>query len=339
MKATFLAPALGPEGTFYGVFSDIMASAAAQLDVDLDLVDCRKSAEEMIDRGRALVHVARRPDYVLLPNYLGVAAKLLPLFDEARVPVFLVAEGIAGGARALQGEPRQKHLHWLGEILPADAEAGYLLAKALTREAHERGWSGRDGRIHVGILSGDQSAAGLARYRGWMRLKGQDGAVEQTSFHYAGWERDLAKSATALMLRSHPEVGVIWAANDAMALGAADAAREAGRVPGGDVLLGGIDLGREALAQVAEGSLAVSIGGHFLDGAQALILLHDYHEGRDFQPWSRQSSLATARKRDADRYLRFLEDRAWRSIDFTRFSRVRGERSEPAAFSLDSIQP
>jgi hypothetical protein len=149
VKATFLAPALGPEGTFYRLFSDIMATAAAQLDVDLDLVDCRKSAAEMIDRGRALAHAARRPDYALLPNHMGVASLL-------------------------------------------------------------------------------------------------------------------------------------------------DAARGAGRVPGGDVLLGGIDLGREALTQVAEGSLAVSIGSHFLDGAQALILLHDHHESRDFEPWSRRRAKAGA---------------------------------------------
>jgi ABC-type sugar transport system substrate-binding protein len=213
------------------------------------------------------------------------------------------------------------------------------LAKALTREARERGWKGGDGRIHVGILSGDQSSAGLARYRGWIRLKGEDRDVAQASFYYAGWERGSAKSTAALMLRDHPEVVVIWAANDAMALGAADATREVGRVPGGDVLLGGIDLGREALAQVAEGSLAVSIGGHFLDGALALILLHDHHMGRDFEPWSRRSSLTAATRRDADRYHRFLRGQAWKNVDFTRFSRVRGPGSEPPAFSLDSILP
>ena len=83
----------------------------------------------------------------------------------------------------------------------------------------------------------------------------------------------------------------------------------------------------------------MSIGGHFLDGALALILLHDHHRGRDFEPWSRQSSLTAATKRDADRYHRFLQGRPWKKVDFTRFSRVRGPGSEPPAFSLDSILP
>jgi DNA-binding LacI/PurR family transcriptional regulator len=337
MKATFLAPALGPDRTFYAVFADIMATAAAQLDVELQLIDCRKSPDEMIERGRVVARRTRRPDYVLFPNYMGVATELLPVFDEARLPVFVVAEGIAGVARASQGEPRQKRRHWLGEILPPDVEAGYELAAALTRQARERGWRGADGKIHAGILSGDQSSAGLARYRGWTRLKGEESDVRQASFHYAAWERGSAMKAAALMLRDHPEIVVIWAANDAMALGAADAVREAGRVPGRDVLVGGIDLGQEALAEVAAGSLSVSIGGHFLDGALALILLHDHHQGRDFEPWSRHSSLTKAMKRDANRYHRFLEGRGWQGVDFTRFSRVRWPGSGTCAFSLDAI--
>jgi ABC-type sugar transport system substrate-binding protein len=201
---------------------------------------------------------------------MDAGRELIPALDAAGVQVLLVAEGLSSAARAALGGPRQKHRNWLGEILPDDAEAGYLLAKALTRAAREGGLTAGHGKIQVGILSGDQSSAGLARFRGWVRLKTEDPGVEQASFQYAAWERDKARSATTLMLRSQPQIGLVWAANDAMALGALDAAREAGRVPGKDILLGGIDLGHEALVAVSEGSLAVSIGGHFLDGARAL---------------------------------------------------------------------
>jgi ABC-type sugar transport system substrate-binding protein len=189
----------------------------------------------------------------------------------------------------------------------------------------------------VGILSGGQSPAGLARFRGWHRLKGEEPDVEQTSFQYASWERGPAKSAAALMLRSHPEIGVIWAANDAMALGAAEAVREANLAPGKDVLLGGIDLGYEALVGVSEGTLAVSIGGHFLDGARALILLYDHHRGQDFEPWSRSSPLVAATANNAERYRRFVEHRGWKGVDFTRFSRVRNPGTKTPELSLESV--
>jgi ABC-type sugar transport system substrate-binding protein len=335
MKVAFLAPILGPEHGFYEVFTDVMRAAAVQFDITLEVVDCRGSATRMVDVGRALVQSPGRPDYVILPDYLGAAQDLLPALDEAGVRVLVVAEGFSGSARATLGKPRGKHRGWLGEILPDDAEAGYRLARALVEAARSR--RGRDAKVHVGILSGDQSSAGLARFRGWARLKNEAPDVEQSSFQYAAWERDKAKSAATLMLRSQPEIGVIWAANDAMALGALEAVRDAGRVPGKDVFLGGIDFDHEALTAVADESLTVSIGGHFLDGARAIVLVHDHHHGRDFEPWSLRSPLVSATPVNAGRYRRFVENRAWRTLDFTPFSVARNPRRKPLDFSLDSI--
>ncbi len=184
--------------------------------------------------------------------------------------VLVLAEGFSRGARATLGEPRLKHTNWLGEILPDDAEAGYLLARTL-------------------------------------------------------------------MLRSQPDIDVIWAANDAMALGALDAARTAGRAPGKDLFLGGIDLGYETLVAICEGSLTVSIGGHFLDGARAILLVHDHHRGLDFEPWKIRSPLVSATHENAGRCCRFFEERAWGTVDFTRFSRAGNPHAEPPGFSLDSL--
>jgi hypothetical protein len=337
MKVAFLAPCLSIQGSFYDVFTDILRCAASQLGVELDVIDCSHSAERLVDEGRRLAGTSHGPDYVLLPDYLGSGRTLLPILDEAGLRVFFVVECLTKGARATHGEPRQKHRNWLGEIVPTDLDAGYCLAKTLTSQARAQG--ARDGKIQVGILSGDQSTAGNARFQGWLRLLSAEPDVQQTSFQYAGWERGPAKSAAALMLRSHPEIGVIWAANDAMALGAVEAVREAGRAPGEEVLLGGVDLGHEALVAVDEGSLAVSIGGHCLDGARALILLHDHFKGRDFDPWSRPSSLVSVTAENVGRYRRLFEGRAWGSFDFSRFSRIKNPSLQQADFSIESLLP
>ena len=86
------------------------------------------------------------------------------------------------------------------------------------------------------------------------------------------------------MLVAAPQIRVLWCANDSMALGALAAAVEAGRRPGEDLLIGGVDLVDRALAEVAAGRLEVSIGGHLVDGARALLLLHDHHQKRDLVP-------------------------------------------------------
>ncbi len=46
---------------------------------------------------------------------------------------------------------------------------------------------------------------------------------------------------------------------------------------------------------------------------------------------------AIASPENAGRYCRFFESRAWRTVDFIRFSRARNPHAGPPDFSLDSI--
>jgi hypothetical protein len=108
-----------------------------------------------------------------------------------------------------------------------------------------------------------------------------------------------------------------------MALGALTAATAAGRRPGQDILIGGIDLMDRALTEVGRGTLEVSIGGHLIDGVRALILLHDHHEARDLERATRTTHLVAVKADEASRYLDLIQNRAWRTADFTRFSRRR----------------
>jgi len=142
---------------------------------------------------------------------------------------------------------------------------------------------------------------------------------------------------TALMLKRHPGMRVIWCANDAMALGAMAAVCEIGKTPGKDILLGGVDLGARALAGVADGSLAVSVGGHVTDGARALVLLYDHHATKTLPPASRRTHLVAVGADDAPGYLRFMREKAWHGVDFVRFSRARNPDADETALSLEAL--
>jgi ABC-type sugar transport system substrate-binding protein len=159
--------------------------------------------------------------------------------------------------------------------------------------------------------------------------------VVQAGFEYGAWEEESAKKVAAQMLDAAPQISVLWCANDSMALGALAAAVEAGRRPGEDILIGGVDLIDRALVEVAGRRLEVSIGGHLVDGARALILLHDHHERRDLTPQTLTTHLLAARAPQANRYLAFMKERAWRHVDFTRFSRLRNP--DATELSLEAI--
>ena len=73
----------------------------------------------------------------------------------------------------------------------------------------------------------------------------------------ADFEREKARRAAADLLRADPRLAGVFAVNDLMALGAADAVRAAGR--GRSVKVVGFDGIREALAGIRSGTLAATV--------------------------------------------------------------------------------
>jgi ABC-type sugar transport system substrate-binding protein len=337
MKVTFLAPNAGVPGTFYDIFGDLLRVAARQLHVELEVVDGAKQRETMLARGREIVTASSRPDYVLLVNYMGVGPELLALNAAAGVGTFFVVEGLSAGELGTVGTGGGKAAGYLGQIVPDDVEAGRMLADILTSAARARGLADKTGKVQVGAIAGEHTHAGNARFRGWQSVVKEHADVVQAGFQYGTWEEEPAKAVAGVMLRAAPQISVLWCANDAMALGALAAAVEAGRRPGQDVLIGGIDLVNRALAEVAAGRLEVSIGGHLVDGVRALMLLHDHHQRRDLTPEDRTTHFVAVRAPQADRYLRFMKERAWHNADFTRFSRVKNPNATDAHLSLEGI--
>jgi len=335
MKVTLVAPNVGNPDTFYEVFADFLRVAARQLGIEFEAVDGTKDPQTMLKRSRDVAIGPRRPDYMLLVNYLGAGHDLLAVNATAGVGTFFVVEGMAGAESGTGGGRRPTG--YLGQIVPDDVEAGRMLAQILTDTARARGLVDTAGKIQVGAIAGEHTQAGNARFRGLQIVAREHPDVVQAGFQYGTWEEQPAKEAASLMLRSAPEIRVLWCANDAMALGALAAAVEAGRQPGKDILIGGVDLLDRALAEVAAGRLEVSIGGHLVDGVRALLLLHDHHEKRDLTPQTRTTHLVAVPTSQADRYLRFIRERAWRQVDFTRFSRLRNPDVSEASLSLESI--
>src|SRR5690606_9303513 len=72
-----------------------------------------------------------------------------------------------------------------------------------------------------------------------------------------------------------------WAANGGTATGVMTALKNAGQVPGQDVLVVGMDLNPENVDAVEAGELLFDIGGHWLQGGFALVMMYDYLNGQE----------------------------------------------------------
>jgi ribose transport system substrate-binding protein len=116
------------------------------------------------------------------------------------------------------------------------------------------------GEVRIGLLSGNPgNMVGYNRRSGFFQglAEAQLIKTNTTNFRvltqgWGGWAAEGGLKAAEDMLVAAPDINVIFAENDSMALGAITAIKNAGKE--GQILVAGIDGQREALALIKEGT-------------------------------------------------------------------------------------
>lgn len=97
--------------------------------------------------------------------------------------------------------------------------------------------------------------------------------------------RDLGRQVMETLLQAHPDVNVVYAHNDEMAIGAIQALELAGRKPGDDVLVVSIDGTRDALQAIIDGKMGVTVESSPFFGPLACETMKRYANGEDIEHW------------------------------------------------------
>jgi ABC-type sugar transport system substrate-binding protein len=336
MRIVFLNPASDAD-PFYKKMVQFARLAAADLEVEFEVIEARRDMELMRQLALDLINATDRPDYLILVNDRNLAADLLPQITGAGLQTFIVCEGFFVAERNILGRPREKHPNWLASLLPDDDQAGELLAETLIEAAREQQLVADDGQIHIIGLSGAYSIGAILRLNGLRRVMARHPDVVLDEVAPALWEYETAARLTPELLERNPRGRVFWAANDDMALGAAQAVEAAGRRPGTDTLVGGIDWSAAVLEKISEGVFTGSVGGHFLDCGWSLVMLHDHYHGHDFGASVALSKYVALTKQNSSRYGLFFDEALWPSIRFSRFSKARNPGLEEYDFGLEAI--
>lgn len=336
MKVAYLH--LGSEDDpFYGKMVAFMRIAAAQLGVELEVVECFRDSARIREEGEALVARSTRPDVLLLPNHKGLALDLIPKADAAGIRVLLVNEGLLVAEKSTLGDPGERYPLWTGEMVPDEREYGRLLARFLIGEARGRGMAAADGRVHLCALTGGFTFASISRRSGLQAEVAGHDDLHLAAILPADWERSRARTLTAQALTATPEITVVWSASDEMALGAIEAIEAAGRRPGRDLLVGGVDWAPLVPDKIRDGVLTASVGGHFMDGAWALVMAFDHHHGAGAQVHHARSRPALLTRDRIDDYALFFDRQSWSAIDFGRFSKARNPALARYDFSVEAV--
>lgn len=337
-RVVFLNPA-PPGNAFWDCVTRSMQAAAEDLDIALSVSYLDKN--EVTSRfayvnaaGDALKRVPR-PDYLVFLNLKDTGHRILNMAELAGVKSVIILSDVHPEETRLMGSPRGQFTQWIAHLSPDDEQAGHALATALMAEA-ARQWPHSPAHI-TGILGARNGTAADLRFAGLQRaVQSEKDAVLLHGVPTRTWLRSEGREKAHLLLAQNPMANIVWAASDGLALGAFDALQESRR----SAITGGIDWTDEGLQAVADGTLAASVGGHFLEGIMALVLIDDYHHGVDFMGdiGARLSTpMYVATRNNAAQIKTRLSPTQLRALDFRRLSKYHDKTLTHYDFSMENL--
>ena len=285
-SVVFINPGKSNEA-YWVAASQAMEKAAHSLGMQLRIVYGERERLEPINIAKQLAALPahERPDYVIFSNEYNVAVSVLNALEGSGVKALMAFSARQAQADDQLGLPRENFKDWLGSLEPKAEEAGYLTAKALIQAASKRPeLKDANGKLHMFAIAGDRStASSIARNKGMQRAVLEAGEnVVLSQVVYGEWREAKAYEQAKVLFKRYPQARLVWSGNDQMAFGAMQAWREQGGQPGKDALFSGVNTSAKAFAKLRSGELTALAGGHFLAGAWSMVMLYDYHHGKDF---------------------------------------------------------
>ncbi|MBC3935768.1 ABC transporter substrate-binding protein [Undibacterium sp. CY7W] len=343
MTVTFLNP--GKSDEIYWVnATQSMEAAARSLGIQLEVLYAERNHLQVLTFARQLAARPRfaRPDYVILSNDYATGPELIRILDAAHIKTFLSFSGISDqNERARMGAPRSLYRGWLGGLEPQSEDAGYLTAQALIAKARAARLTAPDGKLHMLVIAGDRSTtSSLKRNTGMHRAVGETADVIIDQEVYAEWNRAKAQEQSQWLYLRYPHARLVWSGNDLMAFGAMEAWRAKGGKPGSDALFSAINTSAEAFTALESGSLTALAGGHFVTGAFSLVMLYDYHNGKDFADEGMEltkSMFILFPKEELSRFRFMFGDINFAKMNFRKFSKVLNPSVKKYHFSLSQL--
>jgi ABC-type sugar transport system substrate-binding protein len=241
-NATLAAVIKGLENPFFATMRDGLVTTARRRHVTLQ-VDAASGLDDTAGQAATLESAAADEDGCYVVNPI-TGTNLIPPLEHVPggTPIVNLDSPVDRAAARAVGVSITTY------IGTDNAAAGRLAADAMARIV--------DPDARVAVIAGiPGDATSRARVDGFTRAAGGRFDVARTIA--ADFHRERARLAAAELLRARASPDGFFAVNDEMALGVADAVRDAGRR--GKVAVIGMDGIREALRAVARGAMSATI--------------------------------------------------------------------------------
>ena len=236
------------------IATDAAGSAAKQV-ADVD---------SMIAQGIDVLFLPPREEKPLIPAVMKARA--------AGIPTFLVDRSVAPAV----ARPGEHFVAFLGSdfIEQGGRAAGWLMEN----------FDGDQGVI-VQLEGTTGSSPANDRKKGFDDAIAADDRFEIVASQTGDFARELGRQGMETLLQAHPDVNVVYAHNDEMAIGAIQALELAGRTPGEDITIVSIDGTRDALQAIIDGKMGVTVESSPFFGPLACDIMKRYAAGEEIPHW------------------------------------------------------
>lgn len=313
---------------FWTLAAGLTQAAAEDLGVAFEWLPALNDPKKQLADAMAVLARPVKPDAILLKNFDGTGGPILEAAEKAGVHTIFFEDGFTPDETRRMGRPRERLKYWLGEFLPDHFEAGYDLTQALVARARK---AIPKGQIEMLAIAGNMNETSSAdRVRGMMVALREHPEVLLHEISAGYWKADAAEIKASRLLQSYPGTRILLTLNDTMPVGA-DRAVKALQAQGlltQRPQVGSCGTTPPATADIQQGRVDVSVGGHFLLPAFTLVLAYDYLNGHDF---ARESTLMRLQmftftaenvRRYYETFGRHPDPKAWSRVDFRRFSKA-----------------
>ena len=177
---------------------------------------------------------------------------------------------------------------------PAAAQAGEDFVAFLGSDFVDQGrrvaeWTAENFKGEKGVIVELEGTTGSSpandRKKGFDDQIQKDPRFEIVASQTGDFARDLGRQVMETLLQAHPDVNIVYAHNDEMAIGAIQALELAGRKPGVDVMVVSIDGTRDALQAIIDGKMGVTVESSPFFGPLACEVMKRYADGEKIEPW------------------------------------------------------
>jgi ribose transport system substrate-binding protein len=245
-------------------------ATAAECGWDLIVTDAGGSAakqvsdvDSMIAQGIDVLFLPPREEDPLIPAVMRAKG--------AGIPVFLVD-------RSVNPEVAQAGRDYVSFLGSDFIDQGRRVAEWVI--ANHEG----EGRI-IELEGTTGSSPANDRKRGFDEAIAADPRFTILESRSGDFARDEGRQVMETLLQAHPDVNIVYAHNDEMAIGAIQALEAAGRTPGEDVLVVSIDGTRDALQAIIDGKMGVTVESSPFFGPLACDTMRRYAAGETIEPW------------------------------------------------------